>query len=480
MLEHPDRWALLTTDGAVSYGQLYAAARQLAARLGPGGAEPGRVGLLASDPVDLLAGFYAGVLHGTSVVILDPAWPEQRLRSVLDTLNLTQIIHCARMEQRVGQLAPQVRGLRVARNQTCARHPAPEPLDAHRELMVVFTSGTTARPKAICRSRASWRASLRLGSRILRAYAGEATLIPGPLAHGLSLYAAIEVIATGGTALLTGRWDPSRVGELLERHRCTRVVAVPSILTRLLAQDRCRLVSLRYVVCGGEAMPASLRREYEALPMVRDVVEYYGTSEHSLVAYRNSAHDLPQDTVGFIGHPFPEVDIRIRRAHEQSGLGEIFVRSPMVATDYLDRSRHRFRRHADRISVRDHGRLTQGWLQVAGRADGMLNLGGNNVYPAEISEVLTRTLGIGQSRILPVTDAAGRPRLVAFLLVRELGANYTGQHLRDLLSQQLPGYKIPHELVLLERWPMTDSGKVASSRLQQAWSDPASTRVVLR
>ena len=485
-LNHPAKAALITPTETLTYGQLYATAWDLAVRIGRGAhtrarsGQPSRVGLLASNPVDLIAGYYAGALSGTSVVILDPVWPDLRLRTVIADLGLEQIICGARTAPLVGELAPEVERHSVVRHGGTDVFVAPEHIDSDHELMVVFTSGTTTSPKAICRSRASWQASLRVGTRILHATASQVTLVPGPLAHGLSLYAAVESITTGGTALLTGKWDSSAVSTLLARYECSRVVAVPSILGRLLAEHRQQLNSLQFVICGGEALSPALRDAYEALAPVQDVVEYYGTSEHSLIAYRTSADAALPRSAGFTGRSFPGVDIQIHQANPQTGIGEIFVHSPMLASDYHHSSTESFRRRGRRVSVQDHGSYARGILQMAGRAGGMINLGGNNLHPSEVGEALARALGVTESRLLLASDPSGEARLVAFLLAADLGDRRNPQLLLDLLHHQLPKYKIPHELALLDHWPMTNSGKISTSRLLEAHAGQQATRVVLR
>ncbi|WP_054821675.1 class I adenylate-forming enzyme family protein [Arthrobacter sp. JCM 19049] len=189
-------------------------------------------------------------------------------------------------------------------------------------------------PKAICRTRHSWQASVRLGSKILHATAGEISLIPGPLAHGLSLYAVVETLPPGhGTADRT--LDATQVRELLESHRFTRVVAVPSILRRLLEQFDPRLLEgLRYAISGGENLPAPLRRRLQQLPGLEDVVEYYGTSEHSLIAYRSTTTAQRNASTGFAGTPFPGVQLHIAAPDQETGIGEIYVHSPLLASGY--------------------------------------------------------------------------------------------------------------------------------------------------
>lgn len=468
-VEAPAKPALASPGQTLSYAKLYATAWELGVRLERSlGARDTisahRFGLLASDPAALIAGYYAGVLGGISVVVLDPSWPDVRLRSVIERLGLEHVVTDAAMDARVAGAVSSVQRHRVTLRQAEADAPPPPSVDPGRELMVVFTSGTTSDPKAIGRSRSSWQASLEVGSRILHASASEVSLVPGPLAHGLSLYAAVEALSAGGTVLLSGGWNTDKVRRLLAARPCTRVVAVPSILRKLLHEVPPELLEeLRYVVSGGESLDEALCRRLEALPGASDVVEYYGTSEQSLIAYRSSAHSPKASGAGFTGRPFPSVDIEIGRPSSATGIGEVFVHSPMLATGYLDGAP--FRRRAHRLSVQDQGSFCQGVLHLAGRSGGMLNLGGNNVHPGEITEVLSRALGAAESRVLLVPRGAGADRLVAFVLASDLGDRPDPETISELLAAQLPKYKIPHELVALDAWPMTNSGKISTGGL---------------
>lgn len=479
-LTAPQQPALIGTERTLSYARLYAAASRGAHRVAAATDSkisedqlPPRVGLLALEPLHAITGFYSLVLAGISAVVLDPAWPASRLGAVIRQLDLRHVLCDAAGAQALQQVAvPGLMRLPIDLSEEETESLlAPPHIDADRELLVVFTSGTTSLPKAVCRTRHSWQASVRLGSKILHATAGEISLIPGPLAHGLSLYAVVESLTTGGTALLTGRWMPRQVRELLESHRCTRVVAVPSILRRLLEQFDPRLLEgLRYAISGGENLPAPLRRRLQQLPGLEDVVEYYGTSEHSLIAYRSTTTAQRNASTGFAGTPFPGVQLHIAAPDQETGIGEIYVHSPLLASGYHPSGQERFRWDGNRLSVRDMGRFTDGTLFVLGRAGGMLNLGGNNIHPSEISQAMAAALGLAHVEVLLHEEPEAAPRLIAVIQRDELCPTLDAQEIRARLAAVLPTYKIPHELRCVDTWPLTSSGKIAVGRLSDVWS----------
>ncbi|WP_431709490.1 class I adenylate-forming enzyme family protein [Glutamicibacter uratoxydans] len=482
---HPSQLAVVSCVEALSYAQLYAVASDLAESFTAAATSRvqdsslHRVGILCADPVDFMAGFLAGILSGCPVVVLDPSWPVQRLHGVIAELGLQHVLCDSYHELLLKRATPTLELIRAARPGQ-PLNPAPVPvIDPRSELVVVFTSGTTLAPKAISRSRSSWAHTLRLGQRILHAQPAEVNLIPGPLAHGLSLYAAFETLLTGGTALLTGRWDAQAAHALLRAQQCTRIVAVPSILKLLLDHYPSLLTSVRYVVSGGEGLPRSLRQQLQSLESVVDVVEYYGTSEHSLIAYRNSTDAPPPSDAQFAGQLFPEVQLRIIPPKPDATTGEIFVRSPMLASDYLNPD-ITLRRQDGYLSVNDYGKYCAGQLLLNGRAGGMLNLGGNNIYPTEIAQGLGKVLAVDQVQVLTEPVSGMAPRLIAFI---EASKSQKFSDLTDLgerLNNYLPAYKVPHELVILSSWPRTESGKIATAQLLKARRQASSIRMVLR
>lgn len=453
----------------LTFGQLMLRAQTLSEALRQ---HPGqRVGIYARDPLTMAVGFHAAVLAGKPLVVLDPAWPPAQLTATARRLGAAGVI-----------VHPDQAG--SLRDLAFTPYPVPadaagrlrpvRPSDPDRELLVICTSGSSGEPKAIVRSQASWQESLASGAEILGAAPAAVTLCPGPISHGLGLYALVESLHTGGTLLASGRWNADAVCAMLSRHACTRIVSVPTIIQRLLdTADDCAFSSLATVVSGGEPLPAPTVNKIFVQTPATACTEYYGSSEHSLIAYRRRGPG--EGPAGnFIGTPFPGVRLHLHRGGRSPSNGLIFVDSPFNASGYDSSGSAAIERCGTSTSVGDLGRLfDDGRLELQGRGGAMLNLNGNNVHPGEIMQAFAR-LGLADVRVLMV-ERDGSKTLLAFTCGDPLQGRELGGRLRELL----PSYKIPHELVFLERWPMTSSGKIADSELPGA-GVPQLAKVFLR
>ncbi|WP_313813065.1 class I adenylate-forming enzyme family protein [Glutamicibacter sp.] len=418
-----------------------------------------RIGICTTDPINMAVGFYAAILAEKSLVVLDPSWPEELITKMSGQLGVNAVISETELTDRLTS----IQQLLLA---------PPKPLDElqrvhstrlpNREMLVICTSGSSGLPKAVVRTQESWQQSVSIGSDILGALPASTTICPGPISHGLGLYALVESIANGGTLIAGGYFNSRIVQSLMERHACTRLVSVPTIIDRMLRLlPRQVLASLTTVVSGGEPLDQRIVNQLFKLPAFEDCIEYYGSSEHSLIAFRHRNVDEVVDRE-FIGNIFPSVKIHIHDPRPVSGLGEIFVDSPFNASGYDSSSGEGIRRCKTSISAGDLGRITaEGTLELKGRGGEMMNLNGNNIHPSEILEVFTKC-GISEVRV-GVESRNGEPILVAYTCSASIPTTDLILH----LNKALPRYKIPRELVFLSSWPTTNSGKTAFTALSK-------------
>jgi acyl-CoA synthetase (AMP-forming)/AMP-acid ligase II len=349
--------------------------------------------------------------------------------------------------------------------------------------LVGFTSGTTSVPKAFHRSRRSWRLSLTHGRSLWGMDATRHTLAPGPLAHGLSLYALAECLDVSAAFHSAARFDGTAVAQQLAADDIRRLVVAPTMLRALCAAAATCGVTLPRVdtvVSSAARLDPQLIQDIEqALPNAR-VTEYYGASEIGFITVRApesgaTAHD--------VGVPFPGVDIQLR---DETGsvvpdgeLGIVHVRSPLCCDGYLwgDDGRG-YRTDGTWATVGDIGRRSpDGHLHLVGR-DGMVVTGGLNVYVAEVEEAL---------RVLPQIDEVVVTSVADAYLGRVLVAVVSGpdqerlsqSRLLDLCRPRLPRYKVPRRFYTVNTWPLTASGKIARGQIEEwlAYEDARLTPV---
>ncbi len=363
--ERPDRPAVCGPRSELTYAELadriHGAARHLLRRgIGPGTL----VAAGLADPADLLVAVLAADLAGATPLAGDHSWDRERwalLTGPLLTGPLNAFPLDAPLPYEPGDPVP-VRA-------------RPDDL-----AWACFSSGSTGRPRAIVRTRASWTGSFPHLDELTGIGPDDVVLVPGPLVSSLYAFAALHTLATGATAVVPGRWP----GGALAGHlaRATVVHVVPHRLPDVLRHPG----ALRVAVVGGAALDPGARATADAAGV--RVVAYYGATELSFVAVDADGGGL---------RPFPGVEIEVR-PRASDGLGEVWARSPWSAEGYLGGVTGPLRRDGDGwLTVGDLAEPYRAGqvLRLRGRGDGAIQTGGATVVPEDVEEVLRKVPGVG-------------------------------------------------------------------------------------
>ena len=343
--------------------------------------------------------------------------------------------------------------------------------------MVLYTSGTTGRPKGVLHSHATLSHILRKSGEFWGIKAGEATLMPSPVTH-ISGYAnGLEAPFVCGTCtVLMESWNAADAISLIERHAAVGTVAATPFLVELAAQAResgHRLPSFRFFACGGAAVPPDL------IPAANSAFENYrafrvfGASEVPLVSF-GWPHDehLAATTDGEI------VDYRVRivdaddRDLPNGQEGEILARGPGMMLGYADAQQTAeaittdgFFRTGD-LGVRSAG----GALTITGRKKDLIIRGGENISAKEIEDVLHAHPGVAESAVVAMPHARLGEGVCAFVITRgdaPAGADLAAHVAASGLAKQ----KIPERFEFVADFPRTASGKVRKDQLRAAIRD---------
>ena len=323
------------------------------------------------------------------------------------------------------------------------RLPASEPL------LVVQTSGTSSRPRAVVRTVASWDDSLDAFTGVAGLGRDDVVWAPGGLSSTLTLFAAWHALATGLPLLATGRWR-GVVASGPATAAATVVHCVPAVLADVLdAHDAGLVPALRTAVVAGAALPRRLRERTRAAGV--RLVEYYGAAELSFVA-------VDPDGTGL--RPFPGADVAL---HD----GVVRVRSPYVARGYLDPDdAGPFTRDADDwCSVGDRGRTVGDRLEVAGRGGEAVTVGGRTVVAADVEAALRDVPGVAELVCVGEPHARLGERVVLAVEI-EPGSDPVPA-LREAARRALPPAARPVRYVVLAELPRTAGGKVARAALRE-------------
>jgi acyl-CoA synthetase (AMP-forming)/AMP-acid ligase II len=322
--------------------------------------------------------------------------------------------------------------------------------------IVVHTSGTTGKPKGASRDAAGHGPDdLARLLAVIPLHRRDVILCPAPLFHSFGILTLTLGMLVGATMVLPDRFDPKETAELIEHQRSTVLVGVPVMLHRLVSVEEEEvgrdLSSVRIILSGGSAVNGVLRdRIVERFgPVLHDL---YGTTEAGWVAVAT-----PEDAdlhPGSVGRPIPGVEISIvdplGRPVSRGEVGEILVGGEGVFEGYLDGTGDSV------VATGDLGRLdAQGYLWVEGRADDLIVVGGENVRPVEIEEVVAAVEGVREVAVAGIPDAEYGQVPVAFVV-----GDATEERIVEACRAALASYKVPRRVIRLDRLPRTATGKV--------------------
>ncbi|HET9103752.1 MAG TPA: AMP-binding protein [Solirubrobacteraceae bacterium] len=345
--------------------------------------------------------------------------------------------------------------------------PLPPPEQAGRT--VILTSGTTGTPKGANRPNPASLAPAAGLLSLIPLRARETTLIAAPLFHAWGFAHMFLSTALSSTLVLQRRFEPEATLAAIAENRAQALIVVPVMLQRILElpAERRRAhdtSSLRVIAASGSALPGPLATR--VMDAFGDVLyNLYGSTE---VAWASIAS--PQDlraAPGTAGRPPRGTVVRVLDASgDELGPGErgrIFVGSELLFDGYTgggDKARL-----GNLMATGDMGHFdAAGRLFVDGRDDDMIVSGGENVFPAEIEDVLAGADGVAEVAVTGVPDARFGQRLRAHV-VPAPGAQLDEDALKALVRGRLARYKVPREIVFVDVLPRTATGKVLKREL---------------
>jgi len=350
-----------------------------------------------------------------------------------------------------------------------------EPVTADDTCIIMYTSGTTGRPKGamLTHGNLTWNAVNVLVDQDL--IADERALVSAPLFHtaGLNML-TLPVLLKGGTCVLVEAFDPAATLDLIERHRITFMFGVPTMFEHVARHPRwadADLSSLRMLSCGGSPVPTPLIAAYQERGLT--FLQGYGMTEASPgVLFLDAEHAVTK--AGSAGVPHFFSDVRVVRPDlapaETGETGEVVVRGPHVMPGYWglpDETAAVF--HDGWFRSGDAARIDEdGYVTIVDRIKDMIISGGENIYPAEIEDQLLAHPDIVECAVIGVPDEKWGEVPRAVVVPRE-DVELDPDEVLASLAGRLAKYKIPKSVVLADELPRTASGKLLKSRVRKRY-----------
>ncbi len=348
---------------------------------------------------------------------------------------------------------------------------------------IMFTSGTTGRPKGVTCTHAQTLRAFRDWSDIVGLEAGDRYLVALPFFHTFGYKAGwVASLMMGATTFPLAVFDVAAVLDHVERHRITVLPGPPSLYQSILARPDARsrdVSSLRLAVTGAAAIPVDLVDRMRAELGFGTVLTGYGLTEATGVSTLCRRGDDPETIAMTSGRAIPGVDVRVvgddGREAPHGTPGEIVVAGYTVTGGYFDDPTET----ASAIDVQ--GRLrtgdigvmdSRGYLRITDRKKDMFIVGGFNAYPAEIESILGRHEAIAQVAVVGAPDDRLGEVGVAFVVPRH-GAQVDGASLVEWSRERMANYKVPRRVVVVRELPTNATGKVLKHRLRELAREPS-------
>jgi long-chain acyl-CoA synthetase len=500
---HADRPVFLSREARTTYAQLGARVAAFAGMLVELGVGRGdRVAIVLDGDVDYLVAFYGTARIGATAI---PLCPDTRTDPLVYALGHAAaravVLDAANLRWLEGQAEalPELRAVIVrgdARLEKAghltqvgfdtAGAPPPPAATADDLAAIVYTSGTTGRPKGVMLSHRNLVANIRSIVSYLDLTADDVAgmVLPFYYVYGNSVLHT-HVAAGAAIAQLGSMAFVARVVEGLQTFACTGFSGVPATFGRLVAfgsLGKYDLSRLRYVTQAGAAMaPALVERLRVTLPSAKVFVMYGQTEAAARLAYLPP--DRLTDKLGSAGKAIPGVTLKIC---DPSGtelprgeVGEVVAQGDNIMVGYLNDPEATARAlRPEGLRTGDIGSMDEeGYLFLRGRESEMIKSGGHRISPLEIEQAIARTPGVREVAVSGVPDEALGEAIAGYVVV-EPGVTVSKRAVLDACFLSLPKFKMPAHLFAVGELPKGQSGKVLRRELKDWFARQTGTRLV--
>ena len=496
----PDKAALVSLERTVSWAEIRDRVARQAAGFRALGVAPGeRIAMLAGNSDRYVEYYFATLWAGAVMVPVNTRWSTQEIAACLNdsaaVMLLVDVAHCGLAEE-LREQCPALRQVLLAganderdlvSTESLISRSAPAP-DAERrddDLAALFyTGGTTGQAKGVMVSHANLMANSLTAMANMNISSDTVHLHVSPMFHVAGGARLFSVTVAGGTHAVIPVFEPDLFLSALERFRVTLTVVVPTMLNRLVNHpglgdyDLSCLDMLSY---GASPMPeALLERAMALFPGLR-FLQSYGMTELSPVAtvLKPQFHVFDGPDAGFVrsaGQPVYNADVAIfdeaDNPLEDGEVGEICVRGPMVMQGYWQQpelTEETLR--GGWMHTGDAGYIGErGFLFLVDRIKDMIVTGGENVYSAEVENVLYEHPAVAECAVIGIPSAQWGEAVHAVVTPKS-GANVTTAELAEHCRSRIAGYKCPKSFAIHADLPKSGAGKILKAELRKPFWD---------
>lgn len=483
----PDQEALVCGSERLTYAQygrcIGGAANELIAL----GARGRRVALICGNAADMAIAMFAIHAARAQAVPINPIYTARELRHILADSDPVAVIHDADISEIVDPLIEELgiatsiaiggnSGQRLTRWKDDIGIALPDTLpEPDENANLQYTGGTTGAPKGVIVKHGPLSINVSQREAMLPTRPDdESVLCLMPLFHVFASNMCLHLsVYCRGKMVILPRYHPDLVCDALEDEHLTRLPAGPTVFIGLMGHDRFRNLnfdSLRCAYSGSAPLPAEALHQWQALTNT-PILEGYGQTESGpVLTYASEDSEIKPGSVGKI---LPDTEIEIvdvktrSRVLDPGEIGEIRARGPQIMAGYHNRPQETAETlHGGWLYTGDIGEFdSDGYLYIRDRKKDLVLVGGYNVYPREIDEVLYAHPAVLEAAAVGVKDDY-RGEVVHAFIVLKPGTNASSEDLLEHCKQNLAKYKVPAAIKIVASLPKTSVGKIDKKALR--------------
>jgi long-chain acyl-CoA synthetase len=497
---HPGSVCIIEGDRTFTWAEVDRQVDAYAAGLAARGLHPGeRVAILLGNSYEFVIAYFASARAGLVTVPLNPAYTSAEVAIMLADSGARMLIVQPSTKQVGEESSTALPGCEVISvdgpdwqgiGATGSAEPRPDAdLPDGALALLLFTAGTSGRPKGAMLTHAALRANIDMLLALTDPPAvvdSDVVLVVLPMFHVYGLNTVLgTAMAAGATCVISDRFDPAESLNLIAAHRVTTVAGAPGMYQAWCATPglRAAMSTVRLLSSGGAPLPVPVFTKFAELTGL-EIFEGYGMTETAPVVATTLVSGRPK--AGSVGRPLPGLEIRlVDESGDGSGdepdedaddgpnegdPGEVWVRGPSVFEGYWPDGAggpdaEGWFRSGDVAYADDEGDL-----HVVDRRREVILVNGFNVYPREIELVIDDLEGVAEAAVVGVADDV-TGEAVSALVVAKRGAILTPEQIADHCATRLARFKCPTVIRVVEALPHSATGKVAKGRLRDVYGD---------
>ena len=491
--KHGDRTAIIASEGTFTYNQLLTDSNAVASCLldGSGDLNEARVAFLTQPGYEYAAIQWGIWRAGGVTVPLATSHPRPELEYMLEDSGATIVIADSTYEAKLRPIAEDMGLQFLLTSELLAAPPRPLPgFEPERRAMIIYTSGTTNKPKGVVSTHNTIEAQI---TSLVEAWGWSAD---DHILHVLPLHHIHGIVNVLGCSLWSGAlcemlsaFDAEKVWERIESSPMTLFMAVPTIYARLVTSwnaaspDRQKALTaacakLRLMVSGSAALPVKTLEEWQGISG-HVLLERYGMTEIGM-ALSNPLNGVRKP--GFVGTPLPLVEMRLvdedNKSVEPGETGEIQIKGPLVFQEYWGKPDATASEFVDGwFRTGDVAIMEDGAYRILGRSSvDIIKTGGFKVSALEVEDVLREHPAIADCAVVGMEDLEWGERVCAALVLAKDGV-LTLEELRDWSRERLAPYKMPSRMIPVDELPRNAMGKVVKPDLTKLFLETERARV---